>query len=51
MATLAGSGRYGARDGPGDAADLVLPTGLAIDALGRILVADTGTSTVRRITP
>jgi DNA-binding beta-propeller fold protein YncE len=51
VTTLAGSGRYGARNGPGDAADLVLPTGIAVDSLGRILVADTGTSTVRRITP
>jgi hypothetical protein len=50
VTTLAGSGVHGGRDGPGDQADLVLPAGLAVDAAGRLLVADIGTSTVRAIT-
>jgi hypothetical protein len=51
VTTLAGSGRAGARDGPGAAADLVLPTGLAAAADGTIYVADTGNATIRAIRP
>jgi N,N-dimethylformamidase beta subunit-like protein/NHL repeat-containing protein len=51
VTTLAGSGHPGTREGTGDATDLSIPTGLAVDKLGRLLVADTGTSVVRLITP
>jgi sugar lactone lactonase YvrE len=51
VTTLAGSGRHGTRDGPGEAADLVLPTGLAVAADGTIYVADTGNGAIRAIQP
>lgn len=52
VTTLAGSpGNFGTTDGPGAAARFGDPVGLAADANGRIYVADSLNSTLRRITP
>lgn len=47
--TLAGSGRSGSRDGTGLAADLALPSGMALGADGTIYVADPGNGSIRAI--
>ena len=47
VSTFAGSGAFGAADGPGGAAQLVLPLGLAFDATGRLWIADLGNGRVR----
>ena len=47
VSTVAGSGAVGAADGDAAAASFRFPDGIAVDALGGILVADT--SSVRRI--
>jgi sugar lactone lactonase YvrE len=49
LTTLAGSGRYGAEDGAGREAQLVLPAGLAVGPDGTLYVADAGNSLVRAI--
>jgi hypothetical protein len=50
--TLAGTaGQRGSADGTGAAASFDLPTGVAVDGRGNVYVADTGSSTVRRVTP
>ena len=49
VSTLAGSGRPGAEDGVADGASFDTPTGIAIDARGVLLVADTGNDIVRTI--
>ena len=52
VSTVAGlSGISGSSDGTGSAALFNNPGGLAVDAAGNIFVADTGNSTVRRVTP
>jgi len=51
VTTLAGSGRYGARDGTGQSADFVLPAGLAMGPDGTLYVADSGNALVRAVTP
>lgn len=38
-------------DGPGDAARFYNPSGMAVDSDGNVYVADTNTSTIRKITP
>jgi len=50
VTTLAGSGRFGSRDGRGDQADLVVPGGLAVGPDGTLYVADSGNATLRAIT-
>jgi len=52
VSTLAGTaGLSGAADGVGPAAAFSNPAGLAIDASGNVLVADTGNHTIRKVTP
>jgi sugar lactone lactonase YvrE len=49
VSTLAGSGRFGTRDGAGADADLVLPAGLAVGPDGTLYVADSGNALLRAI--
>lgn len=51
VTTMAGSGRYGHADGPGEQASFVLPAGLTVGPDGRLFVADSGNGLVRAITP
>ncbi|MGA2082747.1 MAG: NHL repeat-containing protein [Holophaga sp.] len=52
VATLAGTpGQQGSADGPGQSALFNGPNGIAIDTLGNLYVADSGNSTIRKITP
>ncbi|MGA2083881.1 MAG: NHL repeat-containing protein [Holophaga sp.] len=51
VTTLAGTaGQQGSVDGPGQSALFNGPNGIAVDALGNIFVADSGNSTIRKIT-
>ena len=49
--TLAGDGQAGFRDGPGDQARFNLPRAVAVDAQGRIYVADSYNHAIRQIDP
>ena len=49
LAGLAGSG--GSVDGTGSAARFYSPSGVAVDSAGNVYVANTGTQTIRKITP
>ena len=49
VSTLAGSGAEGAADGDAAAASFIWPSGVAVDAQGGVLVADTWNQRVRRI--
>lgn len=52
VTTLAGmAGNEGSADGVGAAARFREPHGVAVDGAGNVLVADSGNSTLRRITP
>jgi sugar lactone lactonase YvrE len=51
VTTLAGSGRFGARDGDGQSAEFVLPAGLAVGRDGTLYVADSGNALLRAVTP
>jgi sugar lactone lactonase YvrE len=52
VTTLAGTpGASGSADGRGAAASFNFPKGVATDAAGNVYVADTGNSTIRKITP
>ncbi|MEO5881893.1 MAG: SMP-30/gluconolactonase/LRE family protein [Caldimonas sp.] len=52
VTTLAGlAGSAGFVDGTGNAARFTNPRGVAVDTAGNIYVADSGTQTIRRITP
>ena len=50
VSTLAGS-FVGSNDGIGTNASFQSPTGIAVDAAGNVYVADTGNSTLRKVTP
>ena len=52
VSTLAGlAGSYGSADGAGAAARFKDPWGIATDSAGNVYVADSGNSTIRKITP
>lgn len=52
VSTMAGSpGAAGSTDGSGVNARFLSPQGIAVDAAGNLIVADTGNHTLRRITP
>ena len=52
VTTLAGlAGSSGSADGTGSAARFYLPYGVAVDSAGNVYVADTGNSTIRKVTP
>ncbi len=52
VTTLAGlAGSYGSADGPGSAARFSQPAGVAVDSADNVYVADTGNSTIRKVTP
>jgi sugar lactone lactonase YvrE len=52
VTTLAGtSGVPGSSDGVGASASFNMPEGVATDSAGNIFVADTGNSTIRKVTP
>jgi sugar lactone lactonase YvrE len=51
VTTLAGSGTAGSADGTGGAAQFNDPTGVTVDLLGNVYVADFGNNTIRVVTP
>jgi len=51
VTTLAGTGQPGWRDGPGAQAQFDGPMGLAVDAAGRVIVADAYNDRIRAIAP
>ena len=51
VSTLAGGERPGDVDGPGTLARFDTPTGVAVDAMDRVYVADLRNNAIRRITP
>lgn len=50
VSTLAGGGVSGFVDGPGSQARFYAPSGIAVDAVGKVYVADTGNNRIRVIT-
>jgi sugar lactone lactonase YvrE len=52
VTTLAGTaGMYGTADGTGAAARFIRPRGIKLDAAGNLIVADSNTETIRKVTP
>ena len=50
VSTIGGTGIQGSKDGFGSTATFYLPLGLAVDAFGNILVADSGNAKIRKTT-
>ena len=50
VSTLAGTGEPGSADGEGSEASFYLPTGVAVDAIGNVYVADYENRSIRKIT-
>jgi sugar lactone lactonase YvrE len=51
LATVIAGGREGYADGDGRAASFNTPSGIALDAAGNVIVADTGNNAIRRVSP
>ncbi len=51
VSTIAGTGKPGFKDGPGNQAEFFQPVGITVDAKGNIYVADMGNQRIRKITP
>ncbi|HEY9841143.1 MAG TPA: hypothetical protein V6D23_11855 [Candidatus Obscuribacterales bacterium] len=51
VSTLAGTGKPGYKDGPGNEAQFSDPWDLVLDAQGNLYVADSGNHRIRKITP
>lgn len=50
VSTIAGTGQYGAVDGPALSASFFEPSGIAIDLEGNLLITDRGNHQIRKIT-
>lgn len=51
VSTLAGSGELGSLDGKGPIASFYNPSGIAVDTMGNVYVADHDNNRIRKITP
>jgi len=51
VSTLAGNGKTGYIDGPGNMAEFYNPVGIAVDSYGNVYVADSYNNMIRKITP
>jgi sugar lactone lactonase YvrE len=53
ITTIAGNGTagFGGDNGPAASAQLAVPEGVAVDAAGRVYIADTGNDRIRVLTP